>query len=291
MMIDKKIFGDNQFFGINHMSQEKAQSLAESFRNISDIFRVYDFAFEAGIRAVMLNSNERAGDICDIFRANKSKYDGIRWYPSIPYPYKYANAISEKGIIPTLNDILFKKNTVSGTAGMLARGAVAIIWKDAIRLMQMLIDIEMKTFRGLDVKVIFLQNIITDLLLGFDIREIFEAYCEYIRKKYNALPGLITQNMPLLKGKLETWGINEVVICTSFNKLGYLMSPDIESYIKAASTNNPAKYQLMAMSTLASGAIPAKEAYRFINEQNIQSVVFGASSQKHIIETCSLITG
>jgi hypothetical protein len=97
--------------------------------------------------------------------------------------------------------------------------------------------------------------------------------------------------MPLLKGKLETWGINEVVICTSFNKLGYLMSPDIESYIKAASTNNPAKYQLMAMSTLASGAIPAKEAYRFINEQNIQSVVFGASSQKHIIETCSLITG
>ena len=27
--IDKIIFGDNQFFGINHMSQEKAQQLAE----------------------------------------------------------------------------------------------------------------------------------------------------------------------------------------------------------------------------------------------------------------------
>ena len=26
---DRIIFGDNQFFGINHMSQEKAQSLAD----------------------------------------------------------------------------------------------------------------------------------------------------------------------------------------------------------------------------------------------------------------------
>ena len=29
--IDKVLFGDNQFFGINHMSQDKAQKLAENF--------------------------------------------------------------------------------------------------------------------------------------------------------------------------------------------------------------------------------------------------------------------
>ena len=45
----------------------------------------------------------------------------------------------------------------------------------------------------------------------------------------------------------------------------------------------------MAMSTLASGAINAKSAYEFINKQNIQSVVFGASSRKNIEETFSLI--
>jgi hypothetical protein len=45
----------------------------------------------------------------------------------------------------------------------------------------------------------------------------------------------------------------------------------------------------MAMSTLASGAIPATKAYKFINQQKIQSVVFGASSRKHIEETVSLI--
>ena len=134
-----------------------------------------------------------------------------------------------------------------------------------------------------------LQNIITDLLLGFDVSEIFQEYCIYIRKKYNATPGLITQNMPYLKSKLEEWGINEVVICSSFNKIGYLMSPNIESYLTTVKSNDSSKYQLMAMSTLASGAISSREAYAFINQQNIQSVLFVASSKKHIDETVSLI--
>ena len=38
--IDKIIFGDNQFFGINHMSQEKAQQLAEQFHNIKNIYKI-----------------------------------------------------------------------------------------------------------------------------------------------------------------------------------------------------------------------------------------------------------
>jgi len=95
--------------------------------------------------------------------------------------------------------------------------------------------------------------------------------------------------MPILKAKLEDWGIEEVVICTSFNKIGYLMSPNIESYTNACLNNDPTKYQIMAMSTLASGAIPAKEAYKFIAQQKIQSIVFGASSKQHIVETKELI--
>jgi len=287
--IDKIIFGDNQFFGINHMSQEKAQQLSEKFFDIVNIYNVYQMAFDSGIKAVMLNSNDRAKDICEYFRSNNSKYSEINWYPSIPYPHKYANLISEKGIIPTINDVLFKDNSALGVIGMMAKGGAAVMGKDAIKIMEMLIDVEMRMFKGLNVKVIFLQNIITDLILGYDIKELFSGYCDYIRKKYKVLPGLITQNMPLLKAKLELWGIDEVVICSSFNKIGYLMSPDIKSYIEASENNDPSKYQLMAMSTLASGAIPAKEAYDFINNQKIQSVVFGASGKRHIEETVRLI--
>lgn len=271
------------------MSQEKAQQLAERFFDIENIFRVYDNAIDAGIHGFMLNSNDRAKEICDHFKSDKSKYGHLNWYPSIPYPHKYANLVAEKGIVSTLNEVLFKGNSAKGVLSMVTKGSAALFGKDAIKMMQMLIDVEMRMFKGLNVKVVFLQNIITDLILGYDIKEIFEAYCEYIRKKYNAYPGLITQNMPHLKARLETWNISEVVICSSFNKIGYLTSPGVEEYIEATRNNDPSKYHLMAMSTLASGAIPAKEAYEFINSQNIQSVVFGASSKKNIDETVSLI--
>lgn len=287
--IDKIIFGDNQFFGINHMSQEKAQQLAERFFDINNIYRIYDTAFEAGVKAVMLNSNDRAREICEHFKSNKNKYKEINWYPSIPYPHKYANLVAEKGILPAINEVLFKDNSAMGVLGMMAKGGMAVLGKDAIKMMQMLIDVEMKMFKGLNVKVVFLQNIITDLILGYGVKEVFYEYCEHIRKKYDAIPGLITQNMPYLHEKLTEWGIKEVVICSSFNKIGYLMSPNVESYIDTASNNNPQDYQLMAMSTLASGAIPANEAYHFINNQKIQSIVFGASSKNHIEETVRLI--
>lgn len=287
--IDRIIFGDNQFFGINHMSQEKAQQLAEQFHNIDNIFKVYRFAYDAGIRAFMLNSHARAYDICKYFRENESYFRDVSWYPSIPYAYKYANLVAEKGIMPAINEVLFEGNTAGGILGMLGKGGLAVLTKDAFKLMQMLVDVELRPFRGLNIRVAFLQNIITDLMLGYAIKDVFYEFCTHIRKKYNAIPGFITQNMPRLKSKLEEWGIDEVVICSSFNKIGYLMSPDLDSYIKAADGNDPSKYQLIAMSTLASGAIPAREAYDFINQQNIQSVVFGASSKGHIEETMNLI--
>ncbi len=289
--IDKIVFGDNQFFGINHMSQEKAQQLSEQFYKIQNIFNVYDIAIDCGIKAIMLNSNQRAIDICDYFRKNESKYSDLNWYPSIPYPHKYANIISEKGIFPAINELLFSNNTASGVLGMIAKGSSAIFTKDVIKLMQMLIDAEVKMFKGLNIKVIFLQNVVTDLLLGFGIKEVFEEYCSYIENKYKVIPGLITLNLPYCITKLKEWNIKNVVICSSINKIGFTMSPNIASYEEIILNNNPNEYQIMAMSTLASGAIPPIEAYEYINNQNIQSVVFGASSKKHIEETVRLLKG
>jgi hypothetical protein len=287
--IDKVIFGDNQFFGINHMSQDKAQQLAERFHSLDDIFAVYDSAFDAGIRAVMLNSNDRAADICERFRAQASSFPALNWYPSIPYPHKYANIVAEKGIVGTLNEVLFQRGSMMSGLGKLAQGGLALMSMDVVKLMKMLIDTDMQMFNGLNIKVVFLQNVVTDLLLGLDVKDIFAEYCEHVRKKYDAMPGLITQNMPFLRNKLREWGISGVVICSSINKIGYLMSPGVEAYERALAENDPAAFPMMAMSTLASGAVPAAEAYGYINGLNLQSIVFGASSRNHIGETMRLI--
>lgn len=287
--IDKIILGDNQFFGINHRSQEKAEELLRRFSKLENIIEVYENAFDCGINAIMLNSNQRAQDICDYFRENKNKYPELSWYPSVPYAHKYADMVNELGILPAINETLIKGNSVAGVFSILAKGGAALFGKDAMKMMEMLIDVEYKMFRGLNVKVFFLQNIFTDLILGYNVREAFEHFCDYVRKKYHVIPGFITLNMPYLKRKLEEWGIDNVVICSSINKIGFNMYPSKEEYEKVIAANDSSKYQLMAMNPLASGSISPKESFDYINSLNLQSVVFGASSKMHIQSSKEMI--
>ena len=77
--------------------------------------------------------------------------------------------------------------------------------------------------------------------------------------------------------------------CSDVRQLVRRLAGDLDRVASTALANDPAAYQIMAMSTLASGAIPGREAYEFVNKLNVQSVVFGASSRKHVEETVHLI--
>src|SRR5690606_14236720 len=119
-------------FGINHMSQDKAQAQAERFSDMDEIFKVYGHAFDAGVRAIMLNSNERAIEICDRFRARRSQFPELAWYPSIPYPHKYANIVAEKGLVGAAQSFLFADGSRSAL-GKIAQGAMATLSFDPVR--------------------------------------------------------------------------------------------------------------------------------------------------------------
>jgi hypothetical protein len=286
-MLDRIIFGDNQFFGINHMSEEKAQALAERFWDLTAITDVIDTAYNCGIRAFMLNTNERAKAICDWLRQNKSRYPDLRMYPSMPYAHKYADAVAEKGIFGAIKNTLLEDNTAAGVLSMLARGGTSLFDKDLMKVMQLLIDIEMKTFRDLNVRVVFLQNIVTDLLLGFKAKDFFIGFSEHIKKTYGVEPGFVTMNLPMLVEFLLDCGLENPIVCSSINKAGYFMNPNMREYEKAI-LDKP--FRPIAMSVLASGAVKAREAVQYICEQSaIQSIVFGASTRAHIVETKELI--
>ncbi len=65
------------------------------------------------------------------------------------------------------------------------------------------------------------------------------------------------------------------------------MNPDKTSYEEYITTK---PFRPMAMSILASGAVPPKEAVEYVSAQkNIRSIVFGASSKAHIQETKDMI--
>jgi hypothetical protein len=285
--LDSVILGDNQFFGINHMSQEKAQQLAERFNDISTVCDAYRTAYDVGIRAFMLNSNDKAGEICDFFRNHRSDFQDLVLYPSIPYPHKYANLVAEQGILGAVQEV-FSGQSAMNLLGLAGKG-LSLITGDMTRILTMLVDVEMKIYRGMDFKAIYLQNIVTDLLLGLEFRDVFVEYCRYVEKKFHAAPGFLTMNIPRLASYLESCGIQNAVLCGAVNKRGYLMSPDIASY--ETYFRGPQRYPMTAMSIFASGAIPAHEAVDYIGQQGIRSIVFGASTRTHMQATLELIKG
>ena len=282
-MLDKIIFGDNQFFGINHMSEEKARQLSEKFKNLNAITQVLDTAYNCGIRAFMLNTNDRAKDICDYFRENRLRYPDIVFYPSLPYAHKYANAVAERGIFGALRESIFADSTAGKIAEMLMKGGRSLFEKDLMKVMGVLVDVEMKMFHDLTVRVIFLQNIVTDLLLGLGNKDVFIRFASYIREKYSVDAGFVSMNMPALVEFLLKCGIDNPIVCSSINKVGYFMNPDTVSYERVLRQE---AFRPVAMSIMASGGVKLRDAVEYVCQfEQIQSIVFGASSKQHIQET------
>ncbi|MBW3546227.1 MAG: hypothetical protein KY428_11630 [Bacteroidetes bacterium] len=280
--MERIIFGDNQFFAVNHISDEKSRAQAIKFKDNKTILNTIEIAREEGVDTFMCTTHDRIAQICDMIRKEPVRYHDFTIYPCMPYAHKYANAVTELGITGTLQQYV-----PGNFFGSLFKGGAAILSKDYMSFMELLIDAEMKMFKGLNTPVIFLQNVITDLLLGLGMKDFLRAYHDYIISRYNAEPGYITMNMPKLLDLLESAGIRNPIICSSINKAGFRMSGGIELYEHTLKTR---KVRAMAMQVLGGGAIPAHEAIDYVcNLPNIESILFGASSRQNIAQTISLI--
>ncbi|MBS1882622.1 MAG: hypothetical protein JSS97_06660 [Actinobacteria bacterium] len=279
---ERVLFGDNQFFGINHMSEEKARAQALRFQRIDAVIDVLDIAYAEGLRSFMCTTHDRIGEVCDAVRADPQKYEGFNFMPCMPYAHKYANAVTEEGMLGALRKFL----PDGGFVDAAVRGGKSVVGKDIRGLTTLLVDAEMAMFRGLPTPVIFLQNVVVDLLLGLGMDDGFAIFADHVRDKYGAEPGFITMNLPALLDSLARVGVEDPIVCANMNKLGFRMSGGLAAYEEAMERH---RCRAIAMSVLASGAIPAREAIEWIAERpRVEAFVFGASSQANIHQTVSL---
>lgn len=280
--MDRLLFGDNQFFGVNHMSEEKARAQAMRFQDTKAIIEVLDNAYDEGIKTFMCTTHDRISQVCEHMRANPQRYADYKFYPCMPYAHKYANAMTEDGMLGAIKRFLPNEGFLDAAM----RGGMSLAKKDIEGITTLLIDAEMKMFAGLQTPVIFLQNVVVDLLLGLGFNEAFRIFANHVKTRYNAEPGFITMNMPKLLDVLDELGIENPIICSNFNKIGFRMCGGFDAYEKALRER---KFRAIAMSVFASGAIPPREAIEWVCQQpNIESIVFGASSKGNIRSTRAL---
>ena len=281
--MDKLLFGDNQFFGVNHMSEEKARAQAMRFQDIDAVIAVLDAASEEGVKSFMCTTHDRIQQVCDHMRADPKRYADFSFMPCMPYAHKYANAVTEDGMLGALKRFLPEEGLVNAAL----RGGMSLAKKDIEGITTLLVDAEMKMFAGLNTPVIFLQNVVVDLLLGLGFKDAFRIFADHVSRRYNAEPGFITMNTPRLLDALEAVGVDNPIICSNINKLGFRMCGGFAEYERVLRER---KFRAIAMSVFASGAIPAREAIEWICSQpNIEAIVFGASSRSNIRTTRELV--
>jgi hypothetical protein len=281
--MDRLLLGDNQFFGVNHMSEEKARAQAIRFQDVDAIMEVLDSALLEGVNTFMCTTHDRVAEICDRARADREKYRDLTFQPCMPYAHKYADAVTENGILGALS----RFTPDEGFFNAALRGGRSLAKKDIEGVTTLLIDAEMKMFHDLPTPVIWLQNVMVDLLLGLGFREAFVIFANHVRERYGAEPGFITMNLPLLLDALDAAGIVNPLVCSNINKLGFRMSGGIAGYQSALAGR---EFRAVAMSVYASGAIPPREAIEWVCAQpNIEAIVFGASSRRNIASTAQLV--
>ena len=274
--MDRLLFGDNQFFGVNHMSEEKARAQAMRFQSLDAVMEVLDAAYDAGVRTFMCTTHDRVGEIGDRVRADPERYADLEFFPCMPYAHKYANAVTEDGMLGALKRFLPDEGLVNAAI----RGGSSMAKKDIEGVTTLLIDAEMKMFEGLRTPVVFLQNVVVDLLLGLGFNAAFRIFADRVKERHGAEPGFITMNLPALLPVLEAQGIENPIVCSNINKIGFRMSGGLEAYER---TLREHRFRAIAMSVFASGAIPADEAIEWVCAQpNLESIVFGASSARNI---------
>ncbi|MBN6190923.1 MULTISPECIES: hypothetical protein [Microbacterium] len=281
--MDRLLLGDNQFFGINHMSEEKARAQAIRFQDTQAIIDVVDIALDNGIRTLMCTTHERIAEVCDHMRANPQRYADYRFYPCMPYAHKYANAVTDNGMLGALKQFLPEEGLLNAAV----RGGKSFMKKDIEGIITLLVDAEMKMFQGLNTPVVFLQNVVVDLMLGLGFDEAFAIFDRHVRERYNAEPGFITMNLPMLLDTLDRVGVKNPIVCANINEIGFRMSGGIEAYEQALRER---PFRPVAMSVFASGAIPPRRALEWIHDHaNVESIVFGASSRSSIESTTGIV--
>ncbi len=281
--MDRLLFGDNQFFGVNHMSEEKARAQSIRFQHNDAIIEVLDNAIAENVTSFMCTTHDRMADICNHMREDPARYNAFSFMPCMPYAHKYANAVTEEGMLGALKRFMPDE----GFFNAAFRGSMSLAKKDIEGITTLLVDAEMKMFSGLKTPVIFLQNVVVDLLLGLGFKDAFVIFSNHVKKRYHAEPGFITMNLPKLLSVLSEVGIENPIVCANINKIGFRMSGGLAAYEQALREK---QCRAIAMSVFASGAIPAREAIEWVCAQpNLESIVFGASSRSHIAQTKELV--
>ena len=144
-----------------------------------------------------------------------------------------------------------------------------------------MMHLEMLEFKQFKPKIIFLHEQMTDLALANGNKEFFKFLFGFVRKKYGADLGLMTNNGHILIKKLHEWQIPIKIMHMPLNKYGYQMKPTQEEFESLLKKSNATIFA----ANIGTTTVPKKEELEYIAKLGINNIVFeiGASADAFIL--------
>jgi hypothetical protein len=272
------LLGDNPFFGVDHLSQERAREKASRSQDFKNAVEVMKYCFDSGAKGMVVSTHPKLRELIGLARAEPGLLDRISLFPILPYVQGYVLKINEKGMINTLTDIL-NQATFQDKLKIITKGGIGILKKDFYTIFRLFIDIELLQLQGTKIKAVFLHDVLADLALSLRMKGVFETFQNYLHDHYKIEAGLVTKNYPLLVSSLKEWDLKYPHIMTSFNKFGFQMNPSRQECERALGLYDG---NTIAMSVLAGGFVKPFEANEYLKSlPKINTAVVGMSSVEH----------
>jgi len=273
------LLGDNPFFGIDHLSQERARTRMKILTGLDKIIEIMEYVSSLGVKGFVVSTHPQLKQLIKIMETNTTLLKKFDFYPILPYAQGYVASVTDKGIMNVLNEIL-SAGSGQKKLKLILKGTTGFLRKDFDKLFQTLIDFELLPLEHTRKKIVFLHDVVTDLAISLGMKKIIENFLHHIENQYKVEGGLVTKNFPKLVQTLEEWQIKLPPVMSSFNSIGYQMNPskeDTEKYIS--------KTKIIAMNVLAGGYLKPQESFEYISKLGIKLVVIGMSSKEHAQET------
>jgi hypothetical protein len=271
------ILGHNQFIGISHISEEKAKEREEKFSKVENIYKVVENAADLGYKGMIIETHPRMLEFLNYYKKNKT-FD-MDFYLQVPYVQGYIQQMNENGIYGLARDII-RKNGIGTVSIMAVKNIVNLAKKDYLSIALSALQLEVKPFMDIEIKALFLHNVLTDLFLCLQLQDVLKEYFYYTEEQLKLNPGFITLNFCLLKDSFNKWNIKPPLVMTPINPGGYDMNPskgNVEAAIKEY------KGDIMAMNILGGGAFSIDEVKKYLPSiGNIKFCTVGASSKEHL---------
>jgi hypothetical protein len=262
-MVRELLVGDNPFIGISHLAQEKAR---QHYGNVSllDKEKVLEAAVESGATGFTFSVHEANFELLTHLSAHRRDlFNGMDYYIVAPYAQSYVRAANLRGTPELIGSTLGKAIGRCSIRDLFA----AFTSLKLETLAGLLINMELAAYIDLlprqRVKAILLHEVLTDLIVAFDLANLLRHLTNYVRARMKLNFGLVTRNFGQLHAWMSSIGYRSDYVMTPINLLGYQMSPNRVS-VENALADASHRSKIIATGVLASGTINLTHAVEYL---------------------------